>query len=260
MDRWKNKVALVTGASSGIGAALSRQFVAHGGSVVLVARREARLLALAESLGSNALTQVGDVSDPATSQRAVEAAVRHFGTLDVVIANAGISMNGRFVDTKPEVFERLMAVNYFGAVHLLRAALPVLEVTSGSFTFVSSVAGKRGLPTRSGYAASKFALQGLFESVRCELAYSGVHLGMVCPGYTATDIRTVALGPDGQPRNEVGFLSGRVMQPEVAAEEILAAVAARRREIVLTGGGRLLVTLNKMAPGLADRLARWVMR
>jgi NAD(P)-dependent dehydrogenase (short-subunit alcohol dehydrogenase family) len=260
MDLWKNKVALVTGASSGIGAALAQQLVEHGGSVVLVARREDRLLALAESLGPTALAIVGDVTDPVTSQRAVEAAVRRFGTLDVVIANAGISMNGRFVDTEPEVFERMMAVNYFGAVNLLRSALPVLEVSSGSFTFVSSVAGKRGLPTRSGYAASKFALHGLFESVRCELADSGVHLGMVCPGYTATAIRVVALGPDGQSRNEGEFTSGRVMPREVAAEKILAAIAARRREVVLTGGGRLIVTLNKLAPALLDRLACWIVK
>ncbi len=255
MVHWKNQIAIVTGASSGIGAALTRQLGESGASVVLVARREARLRELAAPLGDRALVLVGDVTDPATSRRAVQAAVRHFGGLDAVIANAGISMNGHFRDTDPAVFERLMAVNYFGTVHLLRAALPVLEISQGSFTFVSSVAGKRGLPTRSGYAASKFALQGLFESVRCELADSGVHLGMACPGYTDTDIRAVALGPDGQPRNEGGFTSGRVMGPEQAATEILAAVAGRRREVVLTSGGRLLVTLNKLAPALADRLA-----
>lgn len=249
------QVALITGASSGIGAALTRQFAAQGVHTVVVARRSQRLHALARELGPTCVPVIGDVSDPDTSRDAVETALRLHGRLDHVIANAGISMNARFADADPVVFERLMAVNFFGTVHLLRAALPALHASAGTFTIVSSVAGKRGLPTRSGYAASKFALQGLFESVRSELDESGVHLGMVCPGYTETDIRTVALGPDGKPRGETGVTSGSVMSADTAARHILTAVRTRRRELVLTPGGRLLVSLNKWAPGLVDRLA-----
>jgi len=255
MSLLAGQVALVTGASSGIGAALARQLVHQGVHTVVVARRSQRLYALARELGPTCVPVIGDVSDPGTSRAAVETALDLHGRLDHVIANAGVSMNARFADAEPVVFERLMAVNYFGTVHLLRAALPVLHGSAGTFTIVSSVAGKRGLPTRSGYAASKFALQGLFESLRCELDASGVHLGMVCPGYTETDIRSVALGPDGEPRGGTGVTSGSVMSAEAAADRILGAVSSRRRELVLTPGGRFLVSLNKWAPGWVDRLA-----
>ena len=138
---------------------------------------------------------------------------------------------------------------------MARHALPWLEASRGSLVFVSSVVGKRGFPTRSGYAASKFAVHALFESLRVEWAGRGIHVGLVAPGYTSTGIRESALGEDGKPRREQGRTSGGVMTAEEAAVAILDATSRRRREVVLTAGGKAMVWLNKWLPRVADRVA-----
>ena len=163
-------------------------------------------------------------------------------------------MNARFEDAEMAVFEHMMAVNYFGSVHLAKAALPWLIRSAGSLVFISSVVGRRGFPTRSGYAAAKFAVQGLFESLRVEWRGRGIHVGLVAPGYTDTDIRLNALGAGGQAHGDE-TTTGGVMTAADAATAILEATARRRREVVLTRGGRAIVWINKLAPRLADRLA-----
>ncbi len=261
-DHFAGKSVLVTGASAGIGRALGLALGRAGAHVGLVARREDRLQALVDELGPSARATilVGDVSDEAFVQRAVATFVAEAGSIDLVINNAGISMNGLLQETETAVFQRMMDVNYFGSLYFARHAFAALERSRGSLVFVSSIVGKRGFATRSGYAASKFAVHALFESLRVEWADTGIHVGIVAPGYTDTEIRQVALGPDGQATGDTGHTSGDVMSAEDAADAILRAAARRRREVILTRGGNLMVWLNKLAPHLADRVAAKVVR
>ncbi len=256
------RVVLVTGASSGIGRALAVSLGRAGAKLGLLARRRERLDALTEELGpgSDALALTCDVTDDEACHRAIERLVERFGGLDLVINNAGVSMNGRFDETRLSVFHHMMNVNYFGSLHIARHAGPHLERSQGGLVFVSSIVGKRGFPTRSGYSASKFAVHALFESLRVEWADKGIHVGIVVPGYTDTEIRRVALGPDGLPREGTGHTSGDVMRAEDVAAAILQAAARRRREVILTRGGKAMVWLNKLAPRLADRVAARVVR
>lgn len=251
-----DRVVIVTGASAGIGKALARQLTAAGAKLTLVARRRDRLEQLADEIGvEQSLVQAGDIADEAFCREVIAQTVATFGSLDILVNNAGISMNAMFADCESEVFRRLMAVNYFGSLYTTLAALPHLEKSQGSLLFISSIVGKRGFPTRSGYSASKFAVQGLFESLRCELTPKGIHVGILSPGYTATEIREVALAADGQARGEAGMTTGDVMPPEAVADAIMVAIARRKREVILTMGGKALVGLNKILPGVVDRLA-----
>ncbi len=255
--QFRGKSVLVTGASAGIGRALALTLGHAGAHVGLVARREERLRAIVEELGPSgrATILVGDVSDEEFVTQAVHTFASDAGGLDLLINNAGISMNGLFAETQTSVFQRMMDVNYFGSLFFARSAMPHLERSRGSVMFISSIVGKRGFATRSGYAASKFAVHALFESLRVEWADKGIHVGIVAPGYTDTEIRQEALGPDGQRRQGTGTTSGDVMSAEDAAEAILRAASKRRREVVLTRGGNFMVWLNKLAPHLADRVA-----
>lgn len=261
-DFFANKVVLLTGASSGIGLALARQLGRAGARLGLMARRETRLEQLRAELSrhTECVVLVGDVASADACEEAVAKLVSHFGHLDVVVANAGVSMNASFDQAELEVFHRMMAVNYFGSLHMARFARPHLGKSRGSLVFISSIVGKRGFPTRSGYAASKFAVHALFESLRVEWADAGIHVGIVAPGYTGTEIREHALGADGAARGERGFTSGDVMSAEDAAAAIVAAIVDRRREVILTRGGKLMVWLNKLLPGVADRVAARVVR
>jgi len=254
----RGRTALVSGASSGIGRALALQLGRAGARVGLVARRAERLEALAREIraaGGESLVLPGDVADAAFCRQAVERVAERFGGLELVVPAAGVSMHASFEASELEVFHRLMDVNYFGSLHFAKFALPHLERSRGSLVFVSSVVGKRGFATRSGYAAAKFALQGLFESLRVEWRPKGVHVGLVCPGYTDTEIRATALGPDGKPTPEAGGTLGTLMSAEAAAAAILRTADRRQRERVLTLGGKLVVWLNRLAPGLVDRVA-----
>ncbi len=261
-DQFQGRSVLITGASAGIGRALGLALGRAGAHVGLVARRAHRLQALVDELGPSAQATilVGDVSDEVFVREAVATFVAEAGGLDLVITNAGISMNGLLEETETAVFQRMMDVNYFGSLFFARQAMAHLEKSRGSLVFVSSIVGKRGFATRSGYAASKFAVHALFESLRVEWADKGIHVGIVAPGYTDTEIRQVALGPDGQPTGDLGHTSGGVMSAGDAATAILRAAARRRREVILTRGGNLMVWLNKLVPHLADRAAAKVVR
>jgi len=257
LDCFHGASVIVTGASSGIGRELAQRLLQLGARVTVVARREERLHELARGLDDpgRLLVVAGDLAERALSERVVALAAARFGAIDILINNAGISMNARFADCDPEVHRRMMDVNYFGALYLTRAALPYLVARGGRLFFISSIVGKRGFPTRSGYSAAKFALHGLFESLRVELAEQGVFVGILAPGYTDTEIRGTALDASGMPRGERGMTRGDVMSATQVAERILHAVATRRRETVLTIGGRFMVWLNRLLPALADRVA-----
>ena len=254
---FSGKVVLITGASSGIGAVVARELAGSGARLGLLARRGDRLDALVDELRASVecVSLVCDVTDEAACRTAIDTLAERFGGIDCVINNAGVSMNGLFDETALSVFHTMMDVNYFGSLYIAHHASSHLERSGGSMLFVSSIVGKRGFPTRSGYSASKFAVHALFESLRVEWAHKGIHVGLVAPGYTATEIRKSALGADGEPRGEEAMTVGKVMSATGAAEAIIKAAAKRRREVILTPGGKAMVWVNKLSGALADRLA-----
>ncbi len=256
-SHFSGKVVLITGASSGIGAALAHELAGSGAQLGLLARRGDRLDALVDAMGAGVecIPLVCDVTDEAACRKAIDTLAERFGGIDCVINNAGVSMNGLFDETALSVFRTMMDVNYFGSLYIARHASAHLERSQGSLIFVSSIVGKRGFPTRSGYSASKFAVHALFESLRVEWADKGIHVGLVAPGYTATEIRKNALGADGGPRGEEAITVGKVMSAAEAAVAIIKASAKRRREVILTPGGKAMVWLNKLSGSLADKLA-----
>lgn len=258
-----NKVVLLTGASSGIGYELALLLAKQNAKLALIARRKERLLALQRKISCECEILAGDIADPDFCRNAVTLAAGKFGGIDVVVNNAGLSMNASFEDAEIKVFQQLMQVNYFGSLYIAKAALPYLKKSKGSLLFVSSIVGKRGFPARSGYCASKFAVQGLFESLRVELQPYGINVGIVSPGYTESEIRKSALGAQGhQKQEEKGFKEttvGQMMSAQEAAESILQAIAKRKREVILTLSGKLMVWLNNRFPSLVDTLIKKVM-
>ena len=252
------KVAVITGASSGIGEALATVAAEKGYNLALIARNADNLEAVASvcrSKGADVLAFTGDVSREADCKGFVEAALQKFGTCHVLINNAGISMRAVFNHTSPDVLARLMDINFWGTVYCTKYALPALLENKGSVVGVSSVAGFKGLPGRTGYSASKFAMQGFLESLRCENLETGLHVLIACPGYTASNIRKTALGKDGSSQKETPLDESKLMSAETVAEKIWAAVESRKKYLVLTFKGKMAVWINKWWPGLADRLA-----
>lgn len=252
-----NMVILITGGTSGIGRACALEFGRAGYQVVITGRNEARLLDTARALAAAGIahhTVLADVGDEAAAARAVAEAVARFGRLDVLLNNAGISMRARFQDADLDVIKRLMQTNFFGAVFTTKFALPHLLASRGSIVGISSIAGYRGLPGRTGYSASKFALNGFLEALRTELLPQGVHVLTAAPGFTASNIRHVALAADGTAQGESPRDEQQLMSAEEVARHLLRAVRQRRRSLVLTGQGKLTVFLNKWLPGLTDKL------
>ncbi|MBC7447350.1 MAG: SDR family oxidoreductase [Hymenobacteraceae bacterium] len=257
-----DKVVLITGGSSGIGRALAVAFARAGAAVAFTGRDATgldvtRLLVEAAGpahTGPRVLAVRADVSVPADCQRAVAETVALFGRLDVLVNNAGISMRALFEDVDPAVLRRLMDVNFFGTVETTKAALPHIVRARGSVVGVSSIAGYRGLPGRTGYSASKFAMHGFLEALRTELRPRGVHVLLACPGFTASNIRATALLADGRPQGASPREEEKMMPPEEVAAAIVDAVRRRRRDLVLTGQGRFTVFLNRWLPSLTDRL------
>lgn len=253
----KDKVVLITGASSGIGRALAFAFGREGASVSICARKADALEQVAHDLrqaGIPVLAVVADVSVEADMQRFVAQTVERFGRLDILINNAGITMRSLLADTDPAVIEKVMAVNFMGTVYATRYALPHIQQTRGSIVGISSIAGYRGLPVRSGYSASKFAMNGFLEALRTELLHSGVHVLTACPGFTASNIRYSSLDAHGRVTGGSMRDEGQMMSAEECADHILRAVRTRRRELILTTQGKLTVFINKWLPGLTDRL------
>lgn len=260
-DQAKSQTVVVTGASSGIGEELAVLLAERGARVVLAARDEAALTRVArrcEQAGGRALAVPTDVSDPEACRRLMLRAVEAFGGIDVLVNNAGLTMRGRFEEvTDVSVFERLMRVNYLGAVYCTHHALDALKARRGLLVAVSSLTGKSGVPGRSGYAASKHALQGFFDSLRIELLGTGVDVLVASPGFVATAIRSHALGPDGSTgHSDIAEEKGeRMMDARTCASHILRAMDRREREWVMLPAPRLVLALKALVPGLIDRVA-----
>jgi len=253
----RGNVVLITGGSSGIGRALAVSFGKAGANIVITGRQNVPLNAVSNELtaaGIEHLALVADVSVRADNERVVRETIARYGRLDVLINNAGISMRALFADADPEVLRRVMDINFFGTVYATHCALPYIRQAKGSIIGISSIAGYRGLPVRSGYSASKFAMNGFLEALRTELLHEGVHVLTACPGFTTSNIRFTALGASGEVKGETMRDEENMMSAEAVADRILAATQARKRSLILTTQGKLTVFLNKWLPGLMDRL------
>jgi len=256
----KDSVVVITGASKGIGAELARQLAAKGARLVLAARSEKELDAVAaecRALGATALAVKADVAVERDCQALVAGAIVAFGRIDALVNNAGASMWARFEDIRDmSILEHLMQVNYMGAVYCTHYALPHLREARGLIVGISSLAGRTGVPTRTGYSAAKHAMTGFFDSLRIELEASGVAVTMIYPGFVATGIRENASGPDGKPVMVSPVREGEVMSAEDCARRIVQAMERREREVVMTARGKMGLWLKLLAPSLVDAIAK----
>ncbi len=256
---------MVTGASTGIGKGLALALAARGMHVALGARGKDELEAVAAECRKHGVRAVPipvDVADPEQCKAFVAGAVAELGGIDLLVNNAGIGMWARFQDmTDLSVFEWIMRVNYLGAVHVTHAALPHVLARKGLLMAVSSLTGKTGVPTRSGYAASKHALQGFFDSIRIELAPQGVDVLVVSPGFVATDIRRLGFGADGSPHGQSPRDEAQqTMSVEECVRIMVRAIERREREVVMTARAKLGMWLKLVAPRAVDKIAARAVR
>jgi short-subunit dehydrogenase len=254
---FRDKVVIVTGGSEGIGRALVEKLLVSGAKVATCGRDNDKLYRLQSDHPSYPLyTMVADVSSENDCRRLIETTTKFFGGIDILINNAGISMRALFKDASIDIVRKVMEINFFGAVYCTKHALPFLIERKGTIVGVSSIAGYRGLPGRSGYSASKHALQGWMEAIRTELLESGVNVMWVCPGFTTSNIRNAALNKEGEAQGESPMDEGKMMTAKECARRILTAIEKRKRTDVMTFQGKQTVFLNKFFPGFADKMVR----
>lgn len=252
-----NKVVAITGGTDGIGKALVQEFLNRDARVSTCARTPEKLDQLKTELsGKPLLTTVADVSKEEDCKNFIEKTIEEFHGIDVLINNAGISMRALFQDTDLSTLKKLMDINFWGAVYCTKYALDSILKNKGTIVGVSSVAGYRGLPGRSGYSASKFALHGWLEALRTELLETGANVMWVCPGFTKSNIRNVALNKEAVPQGESPLNESQLMTAEECAHYIIKAIDKRKRTLVLTFTGKETVFMNKFFPSLTDKLTR----
>lgn len=255
MEFFKQKVVVVTGGSDGIGKALVELLLNIGASVVTCGRSIEKFEFLKTNYHHYPLHIVqADVSIEDDCRRLIDETIQHFGKLDILINNAGISMRALVSETDTKTLKQVMDINFWGTVFCTKHALPYIIKQKGTVVGVSSIAGYRGLPGRSGYSASKFAVQGWLESLRTEVMGEGVHVMWVCPGFTASNIRNSALNKDAQPQKESPLDENKLMTAEACAIHILNAVEKKKRTLVLTFTGKRTVWINRLFPAWADKL------
>ncbi len=253
--QWNSKVVVITGATSGIGEACAFRFGQEGAKIVITGRSQERLNASVEKLKAKNIDVLGVLADAGSktdNERMVQEALQAFGRIDVLIANAGISMRALFEEMDLEVFEKVMDTNFWGTIYATKYCLPEILKNKGSIIGISSINGYRGTPARTAYTASKYAMNGFFESLRTEVMKKGVHVLVACPGFTASNIRNNALTADGSVQGESPRDEGSMMTSEEVADAIFRATVRKKRDLVLTGEGKLAVFLNKWIPGIMD--------
>ncbi|MBE6338606.1 MAG: SDR family oxidoreductase [Lentimicrobiaceae bacterium] len=258
---YKDKVIIVTGASSGIGLASATRFASLGAKIVLAARSIDKLEKIAEEINKkfnkstdNVLCVKTDVTKEEDCKNLVEQTVKHFGKIDVLVNNAGISMRAVFKDMDLKVMRSLMDTNFWGTVYCTKYALPYLLETKGSVVGVISTAGYVGLPARTAYSASKFAVRGFLETLRIEHLYDGLHVMIFAPGFTTSNIRNVALTADGSPQGETPRKEERMMSAERVAKIMARGIFRRKTHMVLTPLGKATLFANRRLPRVTDKM------
>ncbi|MBW8048953.1 MAG: SDR family oxidoreductase [Cytophagales bacterium] len=252
----KNKVVIITGGSSGIGKGCAVKFGEAGAKIVITGRNEQRLKEVSAELtekGILNLSVAAEASLEEDNKKVITKTIETFGSIDVLINNAGMSMRALFENIDLAVIKKLMNVNFYGTVYATKYALPHIIKSKGSIIGISSIAGFRGLPGRTGYSASKFAMQGFLDALRTELLKKEVHVLVVCPGYTNTNIRNTALSADGTQQSESPLDESKLMSSLEVASHILKATKKRKRDLVLTTQGKLTFFMNKWFPSFMDR-------
>ncbi len=258
---YKDKVIIVTGASSGIGLASATRFASLGAKIVLAARSIDKLEKIAEEINEkfnkstdNVLCVKTDVTKEEDCKNLVEQTVKHFGKIDVLVNNAGISMRAVFKDMDLKVMRSLMDTNFWGTVYCTKYALPYLLESKGSVVGVISTAGYVGLPARTAYSASKFAVRGFLETLRIEHLYDGLHVMIFAPGFTTSNIRNVALTADGSPQGETPRKEERMMSAERVAKIMARGIFRRKTHMVLTPLGKATLFANRRLPRVTDKM------
>jgi short-subunit dehydrogenase len=253
----KDKIVIITGASSGIGKAMAEEFAARGANLILGARQYVTLCEIAQSLEKQhnikAIAVQCDVSVEEDCAQLIKQAIASFGKIDVLINNAGISMRALFKDVDIKVMKSLMDVNFWGTVYCTKYALPEIIKTKGSIVGVSSIAGYKGLPGRAGYSASKYAMNGFLDALRVENLKTGVHVMVACPGFTSSNIRNTALDRNGTQQGESTLEEDKMMTSEEVATLIVNGVENCERTLIMTFQGKLTVFLSKFLPAFLDK-------
>jgi short-subunit dehydrogenase len=246
---------LITGASQGIGKALAEAAAQRGARVLACARSADQLHELAETIrgrGGQIEIIAADVTEPKDRQQLAAAAIRTYNGLDILVNNAGIGATGHFAEAAPDRLRKIMEVNFFGLTETTRVLLPLLRRGfNPAIVNISSIAGKRGIPARSEYSASKFAVQGFSEALRAEVAKDGIDVLVVCPGLTQTNFSKNML--EQKARLPMDHLRG--MTAEQVALAVLRAIERGRREVCLSFAGKVMVWVSRFLPRLADRIA-----
>jgi short-subunit dehydrogenase len=253
-----NKIVIITGASSGIGKSLAIEFAKRGAYLVLAARQYVTLCEMAQSIEKQynvkAIAVQCDVSVEDDCSYLVKQTLTTFGKIDVLVNNAGISMRALFNDTDLKVLKTVMDVNFWGTVYCTKFALPAILKTQGTIVGVSSIAGYKGLPGRTGYSASKFAMNGFLDALRVENLKTGIHILTACPGFTASNIRNTALDKNGTQQGESTLEEEKMMTADEVAQIIVKGVEDGDRTLIMTGQGKLTVFLSKFLPSFLDKM------
>jgi len=251
---FENKVVLITGATSGIGKALAIDFLSKGAKVAICSRNADTLLSFSTEINSNNLLTVqADVSNEEDCKNFIEKSMNAFHAIDILINNAGISMRAMFQEVDLTVLKQSMDINFWGTVYCTKYALPYILKSKGSILGISSIAGYKGLPCRTGYSSSKFAMQGFLESLRIELLKTGVNVMWVSPGFVSTNIRNTALNASGNAQSETPLNENKLMSAEECASIILKGIEKRKRTIIMSTQGKLTVWINKFFPSFVDK-------
>ncbi len=251
----KDKVVIVTGATSGIGEACALAFGMAGAKVAITGRNQIKLdnsLLKLQKAGIDSFGIKADAGKEEDNRAMAEEVKSHFGRIDILINNAGISMRALFEEVDMDVFHQVMDTNFWGSVYATKYCLPEILKNKGSIVGVSSINGYRGTPARTAYTASKYAMNGFLEALRTEVMKRGVHVLVACPGFTSSNIRQNALTANGKVQGASPREEAKMMSSEEVAQHILKATQKRKRDLVLTREGKLAVFLNKWIPGIMD--------
>jgi short-subunit dehydrogenase len=254
----KDKVVVITGASSGIGRACAIEFAKRGANLVLAARQYVKLCEITQEIHEKykvkTLAVQTDVSKEQDCKELISQTISTMGRIDILINNAGISMRALFKDLDLEVLKQVMDINFWGTVYCTKYALPEILNNEGSIVGVSSIAGFKGLPGRTGYSASKFAMNGFLEALRTENLKNNLHVMLACPGFTASNIRNVALNSEAKSQGESSMEEDKMMTAAEVAIRIADGVVHRKRQLIMTGQGKLTVLMQKFFPKWLDHL------